>query len=249
MIYNAKDEWNGDHLEHWGQRKNHRYVAKIGTGPNARYFYSQQELMAYRNGSSRMGIKQNGKGALSSVDAAKSSGGELAGAVKKKAANKFKAVVRKNKTVQALRNGARNQQASNLRKKQAQDILAREKRDSSGRARANRASNFKKISDAKRTDSARRRTAAAKRQKQISAQQHPYKTAAKKAAKSARINARTAFGKAKRAANAAYKNAKKSYNSKQGKAIRKKAKSTAKSTARSAYNRGRSFVKKLFKRK
>ena len=39
-----------DELYHWGfgSKEKHKYVAKIGEGKDARYFYSQAELMAYK---------------------------------------------------------------------------------------------------------------------------------------------------------------------------------------------------------
>lgn len=39
-----------DELYHWGSKNgSHRYIAKIGEGKDARYFYTQEELQAYKN--------------------------------------------------------------------------------------------------------------------------------------------------------------------------------------------------------
>lgn len=39
-----------DEIYHWGTKKDHKYIAKIGEGKDARYFYSQAELDMYRLG-------------------------------------------------------------------------------------------------------------------------------------------------------------------------------------------------------
>lgn len=39
-----------DYLEHFSFKKKHKYVRKIGTGKDARYFYSEAEYQAYLNG-------------------------------------------------------------------------------------------------------------------------------------------------------------------------------------------------------
>ena len=39
-----------DYLEHFGFKKKHKYIKKIGTGKDARYFYSQAEIDAYLAG-------------------------------------------------------------------------------------------------------------------------------------------------------------------------------------------------------
>lgn len=43
MIYKAIDKWNSNYLEH----RDHKYIKKIGTGSNTRYFYSIDEYNAY----------------------------------------------------------------------------------------------------------------------------------------------------------------------------------------------------------
>lgn len=46
MKYEGIDLWNGpSYLEH----RDHKYIAKIGKGKNARYFYTQAEYQAYMN--------------------------------------------------------------------------------------------------------------------------------------------------------------------------------------------------------
>ena len=37
-----KNDWND-----WLAHRQHKYIKKIGSGPNARYFYTQDELRAY----------------------------------------------------------------------------------------------------------------------------------------------------------------------------------------------------------
>ena len=52
MKYEAIDRWNnsGPYLEHWGIKKNHKYIIKVGEGPTARYLYTQEEVNAYKRG-------------------------------------------------------------------------------------------------------------------------------------------------------------------------------------------------------
>lgn len=46
-----------DELYHWVTPKTHRYIAKIGEGKDARYFYSQEELQAFKSGASNAASK------------------------------------------------------------------------------------------------------------------------------------------------------------------------------------------------
>lgn len=62
MIYKAIDKWNGNYLEH----RDHKYIKKIGTGSNTRYFYSTDEYNAYLK---KTGQKQYPLGSGIYVDA------------------------------------------------------------------------------------------------------------------------------------------------------------------------------------
>ena len=46
VFYETKDGY----LAHWGFNSNHKYIMKVGEGPNARYLYTQAEVDAYRRG-------------------------------------------------------------------------------------------------------------------------------------------------------------------------------------------------------
>ena len=48
-----------DELYHWKTNKNHKYVAKVGEGRNARYFYSNAEYQAYLSKNKNGANKEN----------------------------------------------------------------------------------------------------------------------------------------------------------------------------------------------
>ena len=39
-----------DELYHWGKKKSHKYIAKVGEGDDVRYFYTEQAYNNYKNG-------------------------------------------------------------------------------------------------------------------------------------------------------------------------------------------------------
>ena len=48
-----------DELYHWGSKNgSHRYIAKIGEGKDARYFYTQEELQAYKSQTSNRSTEE-----------------------------------------------------------------------------------------------------------------------------------------------------------------------------------------------
>lgn len=53
-MWKYNHERNSNELAHWGTKANHRYIAKFGSGPNAVYIYTPQQLAAYKNRGARM---------------------------------------------------------------------------------------------------------------------------------------------------------------------------------------------------
>lgn len=53
MKYEGIDLWNSPHLEHWGKKDKHKYIAKEKINGKYRYFYSLDEYRWYLNNSSR----------------------------------------------------------------------------------------------------------------------------------------------------------------------------------------------------
>ena len=48
MIWRSPER--SDELYHWGKKKKHKYVVKIGSGDDVRYFYSYEEYNNYKDG-------------------------------------------------------------------------------------------------------------------------------------------------------------------------------------------------------
>lgn len=48
MIY--RPPIRSDELYHWGKKKSHKYIAKVGEGDDVRYFYTEQAYNNYKNG-------------------------------------------------------------------------------------------------------------------------------------------------------------------------------------------------------
>lgn len=239
MIYNAEDKWNNGapHLEH----RSHKYYMKIGEGANARYFYSPAEYMAYKVGLSK-GHAPTADQQMSDLrtrQANRLKAADQAEARRKQAKienNKGKLQMQKlrNKRADALKARDNNRQAmqdayNNRRTYGERQKAAADRRKLEARMQSNR-----------EAEAAGRRKAAAQSIKAEKAR----KAEMNKPINRAKRYAKTAYSTAKKTANTAYKSAKKAYNSKQGKAARKK----VKRTAQSAYNKGTSFIKKLFNR-
>lgn len=78
-----------DEIYHAGQRKNHKYIARIDLGDKFRYFYSQAEIAAYE------AARRAGQAVDKAVDAAKEGANKAADATRKVASDAAKAVDKK----------------------------------------------------------------------------------------------------------------------------------------------------------
>lgn len=78
-----------DEIYHAGQRKNHKYIARIDLGDKFRYFYSQAEIAAYE------AARRAGQAVDKAVDAAKEGASKAADATRKVASDAAKAVDKK----------------------------------------------------------------------------------------------------------------------------------------------------------
>lgn len=245
MIYNAEDKWNTEnsYIEHamtpGASGGRHKYIMKIGTGPNARYFYTPEEVAAYRN-SIRGGAKNNGdvRNLRNTNQRAQLNTNRATDRLQRTQLRKEQqmANTRNEHTLASKRREARKQAYVDFQRNRGKSPVPAQKRPmDDSRRLANDANSIKRsatqISNMKKANAAKQRAYE---------KAHPIETNFKKARKAAT----SAYKSASKAANSAYKSARKAYNSKQGKSIRKK----VKRTAQSAYKRGSSFVKKLFGR-
>lgn len=78
-----------DEIYHAGQRKNHKYIARIDLGDKFRYFYSQAEIAAYE------AARRAGQAVDKAVDAAKEGASKAADATRKVASDAAKVVDKK----------------------------------------------------------------------------------------------------------------------------------------------------------
>lgn len=78
-----------DEIYHAGQRKNHKYIARIDLGDKFRYFYSQAEIAAYE------AARRAGQAVDKAVDAAKEGASKAADATRKVAGDAAKAIDKK----------------------------------------------------------------------------------------------------------------------------------------------------------
>ena len=244
MIYNAEDKWNTDssHIEHamapGGSRGRHKYILKIGNGPNARYFYTQEEVAAYRN-SIRGGARNSDTANIrNTMNRQQRNTNEARDMLQRTQLRKEQqtANAANERTLAGKRREARKQAYVDFQRNRGKAPAPAQKRPMDDNRRlANNANSVKRsatqISNMKKANAAKQRAYE---------KAHPVETTFKRARKAAN----SAYKSAGKAANSAYKSAKKAYNSKQGKAVRKK----VRKTAQSAYKRGSSFVKKLFGR-
>lgn len=87
-----------DEIYHTGQRKNHKYIARIDLGDKFRYFYSQAEIAAYE------AARRAGQAVDKAVDAAKEGANKAADVTRKVASDAAKAV---DKSVDAVADNAK----------------------------------------------------------------------------------------------------------------------------------------------
>lgn len=84
--YAVRRDGQDDHLEHLfgfgGQKKNHKYVARVKEGDSYRYFYSHAEYAAYMAGGAAKAVGNAAKGATDAAgNAAKSAAGAVGNAI------------------------------------------------------------------------------------------------------------------------------------------------------------------------
>lgn len=245
MIYKAEDKWNTEnsYMEHamtpGSSGGRHKYIMKIGTGPNARYFYTPEEVAAYRN-SVRGGAKNSGdvRNLRNTNQRAQLNTNRATDRLQRTQIRKEQqaANARNERTLAGKRREDRKQAYVDFQRNRGKSPAPAQKKPMNDNRRlTNNANSVKRsatqISNMKKANAAKQRAYE---------KAHPIETGIKKARKAAN----SAYKSANKAANSAYKSAKKAYNSKQGKAVRKK----VKRTAQSAYKRGSSFVKKLLGR-
>lgn len=116
-----RNDWT-DYLMH----RAHKYVAKIGSGAAAKYFYTIDELNAFRKGKNKTAKPAK---PMKAKKSAKVSEAEMMSKAVKKDSKKNKAAIKKIKALKAKKKAAKKKKLEKLRKKGAVNTLGLSKKE------------------------------------------------------------------------------------------------------------------------